>query len=143
MDDVLATAKRAGLIFLPLAALASVAILFLFRVQDDAARVVTEAAEARVLDQARLIVLSSLAASAADVRYLAEQPLLNEWLDTGTRVASQRVASDYLVFAAVHPAYDRISLVDLAGKERIRVDWSAGVPRIAEDSNLEERVQAS
>jgi PAS domain S-box-containing protein len=143
MDDVLATAKRAGLIFLPLAALAGVAILFLFRVQDNAARVVTEAAESRVLDQARLIVLTSLAASAADVRYLAEQPLLGEWLDTGSRLARQRVASDYLIFAAVHPAYDRVSLVDLAGKERIRVDWSAGVPRIAEDSNLEVRVEAS
>ena len=58
-------------------------------------------------------------------------------------LARQRLASDYLVFAAVHPAYDRISLVDLAGKERVRVDWSAGVPRIAEDSNLEERVEAT
>lgn len=142
MDDDLAPAKRAGLIFLPLAAIAGVAFLVLFRVQDDAARAVAEAAEARVLDQARMIVLSSLAAGTADVRYLAEQPLLEEWLDGENRLARQRIASDYLVFAAVHPEYDRVDLVDLGGKEVIRVDWSAGAPRIAEDASLADRVEA-
>jgi PAS domain S-box-containing protein len=142
MDNDLATAKRAGLIFLPLAAIAGVAFFLLFRVQDDAARAVAEAAEARVLDQARLIVLSSLADGAADVRYLAEQPLLSEWLDTASGPARQRIARDYLAFAAVHPAYDRINLIDLGGKELIRVDWNAGVPRIGEDASLADRIEA-
>jgi PAS domain S-box-containing protein len=141
MNEDLATAKRAGLIFLPLAAIAASAFFVLFRVQDDAARVVAAAAEARLLDQARLIVLSSLAAGAADIRYLAEEPLLNEWLDdTESRLARQRIATDYLAFAAVHPAYDRINLIDLNGKELIRVDWSAGAPQIAEDASLADRL---
>ena len=143
MNEDLATAKRAGLIFLPLAAIAAVAFFLLFRIQDDAARAVAEAAEARVLDQARLIVLSSLAAGAADLRYLAEEPLLNEWLDdTEDRLARQRIAGDCLAFVAVHPAFDRINLVDVDGKELIRVDWSAGAPQIAEDASLADHVAA-
>jgi PAS domain S-box-containing protein len=144
MNEDLATVKRAGLIFLPLAAIAAAAFFVLFHIQDDAARTVTEATEARILDQARLIVFSSLAAGAADVRYLAEQPLLNEWLDDPeSRLARERIAGDYLAFAAVHAAYDRIQLVDLGGKELIRVEWAAGAPQIAEDTSLADRIDAA
>src|SRR5437868_15468698 len=110
------TAKRAALIFAPAALVTIATLAVLFRIQDDAARDQSETADARSVDQASSAILTGLSAAAADVRYLAEQPRVFEWLDSGNPDTLALLARNYLVMAKVHPGYDQIRLIDTNGQ---------------------------
>jgi PAS domain S-box-containing protein len=137
MAGALETARRAALVFVPTAAVAAVVFVALFQIQDNAAQSLIEASEARIIDQARLTVLAGLSSSAADVRYLTEEPELREWLDTADPEKRDALSGDYLAFVAAHPEYDLIRFFDTNGQEVVGVDRSTGAARIEADSELE------
>jgi PAS domain S-box-containing protein len=133
------TARRAATIFLPVALLAGAGLFVLFQIQDESSRSLAGVSEARILDQGRLMILTGLANGPADLRYLAAEPAVGDWLDSNDPARRQVIADDYLVFAREHPAYDQIRLIDAAGQEIVRIDRAPNQPRIVPDAELENK----
>jgi diguanylate cyclase (GGDEF)-like protein len=97
----------------------------------------TRAAEQRVLELYRTVLLADMEMVRGDLRMLAEQNDLLAWLDgTGPLAA---VEADYLGLARNRRVYDQVRLLDDAGQEVVRVNYNAGAPSLVSAEGLQNK----
>ena len=131
--------QRTGLILLPLAVVAISLMYAFYRWQADGAREMLGENERNLVELARQGVALELTLAASDISYLAEQPALRRWLAGGGAELRDQVAAQYVTLATHRRIYDQIRFVDLAGRERIRVDWRDGAPAAQDEAMLQDK----
>ena len=125
---------QAAVIFVPLALMAGVVMYVLFHVQLSARLSVLRANEEKIVGIGQQGMTLDLQSIVSDLRYLAHQPALQDWL--ASEAASQRrdLAETYRVYASEKVVYDQIRLLDIEGREVVRVNRGpAGVAVVPDD----------
>ena len=138
---------RSTYIFLPLMLVVTAVMLALYQVQMEAAHSVIRVSEKQVLNLARHSASAELAAVRSDVAYLADSIVVQRWLNNGPASRGQ-IEKEFVVFAAHKGLYEQIRLLDLSGREVVRVDWHGGHPSAVSQNALQDKsdryyVQAS
>ncbi|WP_217808156.1 sensor histidine kinase [Oceanibacterium hippocampi] len=129
------------LVFVPLAVATAAILYMVFYVQSGAIESVTRSNQEKAVEIGRQRLEGGLASVSSDVRYLARQQALQRWLVTRDPGARQELVREYLAFAAEKKAYDQIRVLDLDGREMVRINWNAGDPTFAQDDQLQNKVR--
>ncbi len=132
-------AKRAVLIFLPLALGALCLTYLLYASQETAIRTVAQATEDQVLDVARQRVNLIVTSVMTDASYLSEQDALQNFLATGDPDYLRHIEMDYLTFAKHRQFFDQARFLDLTGREIVRVDRRAGEVGLVPPDQLQDK----
>jgi PAS domain S-box-containing protein len=135
------TVWRAVAVWMLLMAVAGLVAWLLYRTQVDANRSVIEVTQRHQIGLAAETITSDLGAVRSDLLYLADQPLLKNWLDTGAESARRELAADYLDFVRRKHDYDQLRLIDARGRERVRINWNGGHPDIVPAGALQHKGQ--
>ena len=140
--------RPSALIFLPLLLIVTVVMLLLYRIQMDAARTVLHASEKQVLDLATHSVTTGLDGVRSDISYLANNGVVQRWLASNEPARRNQVEQEFAAFAAHKELYEQIRLLDLGGREVVRVNWQTGRPlavpqRALQDESGRDYVRAS
>jgi PAS domain S-box-containing protein len=131
--------RRAALILLPLALGALCLTYLLYASQVSAIQSVAQATEDQVLDVARQRVTLTVASVVTDASYLSEQDALQSFLTNGDPASLRHLEAEYLTFANHREFFDQIRLLDLTGREIVRVNRSAGEVRLVPADQLQDR----
>ncbi len=131
--------QRSGYIFLLLMLIITVIMLFLYQVQVDAARSVLRASEKQVLNLATHSVTTELRGVRSDLSYLADSFVLKEWLASSDPAVRGKVEQEFIAFAVHKVHYEQIRLLDLSGREVVRVNWQGGRPLAASQRALQDK----
>src|SRR5689334_723372 len=83
--------KRATLVFVPLALVATLVIAFVYHVTTAANTRVLQAGQEKIVQMGRTSVNASLNALASDISFLREEGALRDWLSTGDPVLQTKV----------------------------------------------------
>ncbi|MFA6019783.1 MAG: diguanylate cyclase [Rhodospirillales bacterium] len=75
----------------------------------------------------------------ADLGLLSNDQILQDWLETPSPGALKDVTNHFLLIARTKRIYDQIRLLDLSGKERLRVNFSLGGPYSVPDGELQDK----
>lgn len=116
------------LIFLPLLLVVALVMLLLYRVQVNAARSVLYASEKQVLDLAAHSIATRFDGVHSDLLYLAESSVVQRWLASDESARRRQIEQEFITFAAHKGIYDQIRILDLGGREVVRVHGQAGHP---------------
>ena len=137
------TIRRAILVFVP-AALVGLAVLYLlFDAQNRASRSIAFANEEKVVEIGRQRLVYAMSAITSDLQYLAGQETLQRFLAAGDAQTRGELAADYLSFATYKQNYDQISLLDLDGREVVRVNWNDSDPVAVSDAELQSKANSA
>ncbi|MBB3065365.1 sensor histidine kinase [Limibacillus halophilus] len=132
--------RRAAVIFLLLASAVAGVMFLLFHVQWGAALAVTRANEEKAAEIARQRIVTELDSVLLDIRYLTQQQFLKRWFERGDSTSLIDLANEYRLFSMEKRVYDQIRLIDLSGREQVRVNWNAGNPEVTPRSRLQDKV---
>lgn len=91
------------------------------------------------IETAKSTTQSLLNEVVADLGLLSNDQILQEWLETPSPGALKDVTNHFLLIARTKRIYDQIRLLDLSGKERVRVNFSLGRPYSVPDSELQDK----
>lgn len=119
---------RAAWIFVPLAALALALTYLFYSSQAAVIRAGAEAVERRMVESARQRLAQTLIHALSDTLYIANQDALFTWLAQGDTESLQHLRNEHLAFARNRAIYDQLRLVDVGGREILRLDWRDGAP---------------
>lgn len=64
----------------------------------------------------------------ADASYLARSQIVQRWIESGAVEDARALGEEFEMFVSEHRVYDRVRLVDLAGREIARANWNDGQP---------------
>ena len=131
-------ARRAALIFLPLALTVLGLTYLLYIGQASAIRSIAQSTEEQTLDIARQRVTLTIASIATDATYLSEQDALQSFLARGDPESLRHLGAEYLAFAKHREFFDQVRFLDLVGHEVVRVDRVNGEPRLAPADELQD-----
>lgn len=131
--------RLAALVFVPLAALATLVFAFIYHVTLSADREVLAAGQEQAVQVGRATVNSTLNQMAGDISYLAEEETLSNWLHTGDPAVLNTVAEQYLAFVVHKREYDKLRFIDVDGTERVRADRVGGRPHIVATGSLQNK----
>jgi len=120
----------------PIAALLAASAAFLHQREAAAERRVHEQRGRRVVDLGAEVVARDLEAVGAEVRYLAEQTALHDYL-TGRPDSRARLEADYVSFSRHQGIYDQIRFIDVQGMERVRINHDRGEPGAVPERELQ------
>lgn len=137
--DIFAVSVRAVAIFAPLMTAVAVVLLLLYRAQYEAVVSLAVAREQARVDIVRQEIVGNLRDVMAHVRYLSEQKTLRYWLANGDSITRSILEQNYLAFVGSMGFYDQARFVDENGRERVRVDWDRGTPRVVPESELQNK----
>jgi PAS domain S-box-containing protein len=126
-------------IWLPLALITALAALAIYQVESNHIRKRTQATERNLVDLAAQALILEIVTAASDLRYLAHEYALREWLATGSPDARAQLAADLLAFVSNKKIYDQVRYIDASGKEMVRVNWSAGHPDAVPERQLQNK----
>lgn len=126
-------------IFPPLAVLPVVALTLVYHgrmtsFQEDLVRAEELAVEAQTA-----IITQKLERMMADVRILAAQNELADFLSTGDRAWLSRIAQEYLSVSRYAQVYDQIRYLDEQGMEVVRINFNDGHPAVVPESALQSK----
>ena len=121
--------RRSTLAFLLLMLVVAAVMLLLYRAQMDAGRAVLRASERQMLDLARHSAVTKLDGVRSDLLYLAESMTVQRWLASSASVHRSQMEQEFAAFAAHKGLYEQIRLLDIQGREVVRVRWQAGRPQ--------------
>lgn len=130
--------RRALLVFLPLALIATGAMLFLYRMQVDASTAIVTAGEERVVTIGRQRLLVALGSLVSDVRFLATERIWQRWLVDQDPEGRRDLMAEYAAFADAKAIYDKVRFIGLDGRELVRVNWKDGAARVVPESELQD-----
>ncbi len=136
---VQALLKRFALIYLPIVLVLSIALLLSIR-HDDLGRV--EEIKANV--QGHINVASGLIAQdfdvvTADLRFIANLPLLSHYLESGNPVQREELEQLFLTLSREMRRYDQVRYLDADGQEIIRINYNEGNPAIVPHEQLQNK----
>ena len=120
--------RRSAYIFLLLVLVVTAVMLVLYQVQVNAAHTVLRASEKQVLNLAAHSAITELSEVSADLSYLADSIVVQRWLASSEPVSRGQVEQEFVAFAAHKAHYEQIRLLDLKGREVVRVNWQGGRP---------------
>src|SRR5260221_13579523 len=123
--------RRTALVFLPLAALACAVMYFLYDAELSAARSASLAEERKTVLLGKQRIPANLGPIVSDLQYLSEIASPRQSLATGGAWLREDDAENFRAFVAHKGIYDQLRILDLDGRERLRIDWRGGAPRIA------------
>jgi PAS domain S-box-containing protein len=99
----------------------------------------TEFGEKQTLDLAENLVQTTLQGAKADAQYLAEISSLFNWLNTTSEATLEYLQADLLHFSSRKQIYDQIRVIDLGGKEQLRINKSENTFVVAPLVELQEK----
>lgn len=136
---VQALVKRFALIYLPIFTVLTI-VLFLGIRFDDQLRVErTKVREDSRIEVAKVRVKENLSAVETDLRVIANLPLLQKFLDSGSPAQRVELEKVFLVLARETRRYDQIRYLDASGQEVIRINYNDGKPTIVPHEQLQNK----
>ncbi len=133
--------RRALLVFIPLALVATGVMLLFYRAQVSASVAIAKAGEERVVTIGRQRLLVALGSMVSDLRLLTTEPDWQRWLVEQDPRGRQDIELEYAAFADAKAIYDRVRFIGLDGRELVRVNWSERGARIASQGELRDQSQ--
>lgn len=109
---------------------------FLYQREAASERLVHEQRGRRAVDVGAEVVARDLEAVGAELRYLAEESVLHDFL-AGRPDARSRLEADYVSFSRHRGIYDQIRFIDRSGMERVRVNHNRGEPAAVPQGELQ------
>lgn len=131
--------RRAALIYIPVAALLSLALLVGMHVDRQMRLERTEVREKARIEAARSRITQDFAEAEADLKVIANLPSLNRYLESGSPAWRDELARLLLVLSREKRRYDQIRYLDARGMEVIRVNYHAGAPVIVPAAQLQDK----
>lgn len=130
---------RVLLIFLPVAALLSAILFFSIRLdlQSREERAVTR--ENSRVEIAGERVGRDFSRAVSDLRILARLPLLRMYLDRGDAASGEELARYFLLLSGEMKRYDQMRVLDVRGREIIRINYNGGQPAIVPRAQLQDK----
>lgn len=129
--------RRAVLVFVPIILVAMGIIYLLYRAEVSASWSILQMEQRDLVEIGRHRVIVNLEAGTSDVMYLAGQEVMRQWLAAKDPAMLRNLAAEYLAFSANKVVYDKVRLLDLEGREVVRVDRK-GKPRLTPDGQLQD-----
>lgn len=131
--------RQFALIYLPAAAILTIAIVFSLRldVQDRIDR--AKVREAARIEIAKSLVTHDFSSVTSDLRLLAAMPALRHYLDGGSAGRTEDLAHLFLETARTKGCYDQVRYLDESGREIIRINFNAGSPSIVPRDQLQDK----
>jgi PAS domain S-box-containing protein len=133
-DDIL---KRFLLIFLPLALLFGSITLFIYFKDVKAERLSIERNEVFNIETQLKIVASDFDAVSMDLKFLAAQNELSDFLQNRTPERLHPLVNEWLSFCTIKSAYGKIRYIDKTGRELIKITCINGKPEPAPPDSLQ------
>jgi signal transduction histidine kinase len=132
-------AARIALIFTPLALAAIFVFFLLYSTQLAATQNVIASGQKQLVEVGLTTLSTTLATLDNDAKFIADQPLLQEWLTSGARSDRELLLEQFLSFVRHRGLYDQVRFIGLDGREQMRVDWNNGTPMIVPDAQLQDK----
>ncbi len=133
-DDII---KRFLLIFLPLAMLFGGITLFIYLKDVKTEKLTIERNEVFNIATQLKIVSSNFDAVSMDLKFLAAQNELNNYLEKNTPTHLNLLVNEWLSFCTIKSAYNKIRYIDNNGKEVIKILCNNGKAKRADPNTLE------
>ncbi|MGF1608361.1 MAG: PAS domain S-box protein [Kiloniellales bacterium] len=130
---------RVALVFLPLALVAGGVMYLLYRVQVSATTGSLQATERNIVELGRQYAATELGSAISDILYLSEQETLRRWLASDEPATRRDLASDFEAFAKHKTVYNQVRLLDVTGRELVRVDWRDDAAFVVPDEQLQNK----
>ncbi|MDD5033728.1 MAG: diguanylate cyclase [Methylococcaceae bacterium] len=132
---------RFGLIYLPIAAILTLALLTSIRLDSNIRLERVEMRESARVEIAQDLLARDFSVVTSELRILAKLPSLREYLDSGKPAQRDELAKLFLVVAQESRRYDQLRFIDTTGKEVIRINYNAGKPFIVPPEQLQDKSQ--
>ncbi len=126
-------------IWLPLVLALAAAVWTIHHTDVAAALTITQNDERQSIQLAGEAITAEMGMLHSDIRYLAEQSSLRDWLDTGTPAAYAKLTSDLLAYARERGFFDQVRLLDQHGQEVVRINNIDGRPTVVPDRRLQNK----
>ncbi len=123
-------------IFLPVALLASAAVLALHDHDLAAERTLHEQSGWHIVDLHASLIDREMESIEADLLYLADAAALRNYL-SGSPDARRPLEEEFVLFCSRKGVYDQIRYLDIAGRERVRVNRNKGQPASVPEDELQ------
>lgn len=131
---------RFAAIWIPLMAVAGIVTWMLYEVQLAAGISVLRAGELSDVQIAVKSVTTKLSGVRSDLLYLSDRNAFQRWFESEDVAIRDEIAADYLAFMARKQRYDQLRLIDVDGRELVRVNWNAGHPAIVPQEELQNKL---
>lgn len=135
------TARRALMIFAPVALIAILVFYLLFATQMSATQRVISAGQRQLVDVGYTTMTTTLASLGNDAGFVADAPVLQRWLASGAAEDRDILLEQFLSFAKHRAHYDQVRFIGLDGRENIRVDWKGEAPVLVPDAQLQDKAE--
>lgn len=122
------------LALVPICVLSVYAVWTVSRQMDDIRR-----SEAYAVDVAREAVTLGLEQVMTDIKVLASQNELTQWLETGDEAMLPAIAREYWALSAHARVYDQIRFLNETGMEVVRVNFNGGRPTVVATPDLQDK----
>ncbi len=137
--SVKALTFRFAMMFMPAVALLSATVWSLINSYEESRVAIIEAREEGYLDVSTRLIESEFIKSITDLRTLSRVPLLKRYLDEGSEESREALAHLFRIQAEGSLRYDQIRILDINGKETIRVNYMDGRSHVVPKTQLQDK----
>jgi len=124
-------------VFVPSLLILAGLVAAIHRVDLEAERRVREREATSLVELQQTTIVSELASVRSDLRFLATERDIRAFASAPDSSDAGEIARAYALFGDAKGRYDQIRFLDLEGRERIRVNFRAGGPRIVPPDELQ------
>lgn len=133
------TLARTLMIFAPIALVAMVVFYLLYATQISATQRVIAAGQKQLVDVGYTTLTNTLATIGNDAGFVADQPVLQRWLRTGSPSDRELLLEQFLSFTTHRALYDQVRFIGLDGREDVRANWNGGTPAMVPADQLQDK----
>lgn len=137
--SVKALTFRFAMMFMPAVALLSATVWSLINSYEEGRVAIIEAREEGYLDVSTRLIESEFIKSINDLRTLSRVPILKQYLDNGSEESKRALSHLFRIQAEGSFRYDQIRVLDIHGKETIRVNYMNGHSYVVPDNELQDK----
>jgi diguanylate cyclase (GGDEF)-like protein/PAS domain S-box-containing protein len=132
--------RQFALIYLPAAAILTIAILTSLRLDTQDRIDLAKVREAARIEIAKNLVTQDFSSVTSDLLLLAATPALHHYLDGDNRAwRIDDLANLFLEMARTKGCYDQVRYLDATGREIIRINFNAGSPSVVPRDQLQDK----
>ena len=122
--------KRFALIYLPIVIVLSGILLSSGRLDEQSRMEIIKVRENNEIDLAKSLMKQDFEGVNSDLRVVANLPVLQHYLDSGSPMQRDELANFFLVLSKEKRHYDKVRYLDASGQEVIRINYNDGKPAI-------------
>ncbi len=130
---------RFAMVFMPAVVLLSATLWSLISSYEENRVAIIEAREEGYLDVSTRLITSEFLKSISDLRTLSRVPILKRYLDDGSANSKQALEHLFRIQAEGSLRYDQIRILDINGRETIRVNYMNGRSYLVPESQLQDK----